>query len=724
MSTGRLRKTLAAVACLLVALSTAVVAAAPAPAPFTLEQALSFPFIPELVAAEQAPRIAWISLERGVRNVWVAEAPEWKARALTRFDRDDGQELTQLEISRDGGWVVFVRGGDHDSNWPVKVEPNPTSDPRRAKVEIWAAPWTGGEARALADGDQPALSPVGDRVAFVKDGEVTAVALDAKAGKAEAKPLFFVRGEVSDLRLSPDGTRLVFTCGRGGHSLIGLYSGDGQPLRYLAPSFARDSMPRFSPDGKRVAFVRQDGQGGPPQTLLEEHPDPFELWVADVASGAGRRVWASPRTLAGSAPWTQGWVNLDWAAGDRLVFLAELDGWPHLYSVALAGGEPRLLTPGKFMVEYAALTRDRSAFVYNANTGAGPDDDDRRHLFRVPVAGGAPVALTAGAGIEWLPAPLPDGGVAFVSADARRPGLPAILAPGARAPRLLATETVPADFAGSRFVEPRKVVFRAADGTEIHGQLFAPDAGAAKPAAGPRAAAIFVHGGPPRQMLLGFHYMDYYAYAYAMNQYLASRGFVALAINYRLGIGYGRAFQHAPHTGPTGAAEYQDVVAAAKFLAAQPGVDPRRIGIWGGSYGGYLTALALARDSELFAAGVDIHGVHDWMGEISDYKDAAQRYEKPADLAQATDVAWQSSPDSAVATWKSPVLLIHGDDDHNVHVQQTVDLIQRLRERGVRYEEMILPDEIHDFLRHATWLKVYAATEEFLARELAVAKAH
>src|SRR5918999_222104 len=108
----------------------------------------------------------------------------------------------------------------------------------------------------------------------------------------------------------------------------------------------------------------------------------------------------------------------------------------------------------------------------------------------------------------------------------------------------------------------------------------------------------------PRQMLLGWHYSDYYANAYAMNQYLASRGYIVLAINYRLGIGYGYEFHRPRNAGAQGASEYLDVKAAGEYLRSLPNVDPRRIGIYGGSYGGFLTALAIARDSDLFAAGV------------------------------------------------------------------------------------------------------------------------
>jgi dipeptidyl aminopeptidase/acylaminoacyl peptidase len=161
-------------------------------------------------------------------------------------------------------------------------------------------------------------------------------------------------------------------------------------------------------------------------------------------------------------------------------------------------------------------------------------------------------------------------------------------------------------------------------------------------------------------------------------------------------------------------------VAGARFLQSLPSVDGKRIGVWGGSYGGYLTALALARNSDIFKAGVDLHGVHDWS-RLMDRFGGTQgtRFEK-GDRDKAMEVAWNSSPDSAVDGWKSPVLLIQGDDDRNVRFQQTVDLAQRLAERDLPFEELVLPNEIHGFLRHASWVRADEATANFLARSLGV----
>lgn len=720
---------------------------------YSLSQILGFTYPAELVAAPQGQAIAWTMVQRGQRSIWVAQGPDFAPRRVVGYG-DDGQELTSLQFTADGSRLVYARGGDHGSNFPAafNLQPNPTSSPIEPKIEIWSVSLEGGAPIKLAEGDDPVVSPAGQRVVFARGRELWVVPAD---GSQPAKRLFFARGTSESPVFSPDGSKLAFVSNRGDHSFIAVYLADSVPLQYLAPSTNLDGMPRWSPDGSRIAFVRRPGRGGPASDPLSLEPQPWAIWVADLATGQAREVWKSPETLWGSYPRTLGGPNLAWAAGDRLVFLADLDGWPHLYSVPASGGEPLLLTPGSFMVEYVTLAPDRKSVVYNANTGPDPDDIERRHLYRVPVDAARPVALTSGSGIEWAPVLTADGStLAYLGSDARRPPLPYVQslagaapgepagAPGARAPRRAAAaqpaagsapralnqDLVPADFPAAQLVVPEHVTFEAPDGLTIHGQLFKPPAraaggrGARSPAAERSPAVVFVHGGPPRQMLLGWHYMFYYANSYAVNQYLASQGYVVLSVNYRLGIGYGHDFHNPPRAGVRGASEYQDVLAAGRYLKARPDVDPARVGIWGGSYGGYLTAMALARNSDVFAAGVDLHGVHDRAQWPSD------QFQLQAELGDgvtlndrlaAVRVSWESSPAAYVGTWRSPVLLIHGDDDRNVRVEQTVDLVQRLRKQKVPFEEMILPDEIHDFLLYRSWLRADSAVVAFFDKTLA-----
>ncbi len=682
---------------------------------FTLEQALSYPFVDHLVAAPHADRIAWVRTVRGVRNVWIADGPALTPRQVTQFKADDGQELTGLTFSPDGRTLVFVRGGDHDANWPAKdnLQPDPDSSLDEPKVTVWLADPTGAKPAApITEGDAPALTDAG-MLAYVKAGQVWTAKLDGTA----AHKLFFDRGKDGELAWSPDGRRLVFVSNREDHAFIGIYGGADRPLSWLAPSSSRDDAPVWSPDGMRIAFTRQPGIGGAPEPRLTDIPHPWSIWTADAATGAGRRVWNSDKTLHGSYPRVENEANLHWADTGRLVFLSTQDNWPHLYAVDdESGAEARLLTPGAFMVEHIAMAPDLGAVIYSANTGPSPADDDRRHLFAVKVAGGSPFALTSGETLEWSPAVLKTA-IAFIGADARNPPAVQVVLHGSGARKVLDGQAPPAEFAGDQFVVPKKVTFTAPDGLVIHGQLFQAPQGTQNGAA-KTPGLIFVHGGPPRQMMLGWSYMDYYTHAYAMNQYYAAHGYTVLSVNYRLGIGYGYDFQNPVGGGPKGSSEYQDVLAGGKYLQGVVGVDPARVGIWGGSYGGLLTALALARNSDLFKAGVDFHGVHDWSRVEAEREGPPLMRFEQGDRAQAADVAFHASPSSEVATWTSPVLLIQGDDDRNVRFNETIDLENRLAAKGVSVEELVIPNEIHGFLRWSSWLKADQAATDFLGRKL------
>ena len=180
---------------------------------------------------------------------------------------------------------------------------------------------------------------------------------------------------------------------------------------------------------------------------------------------------------------------------------------------------------------------------------------------------------------------------------------------------------------------------------------------------------------------------------------------------------YGRAFHDPPNSVWRGASEYQDVVAGGKFLQALENVDPHRIGLWGGSYGGTLTAMGLARNSDIFKAGVDFHGVHDWATFLPMW--VPENVDAAPDVKEARDLAFKSSAVASATSWRSPVLFIHGDDDRNVPFQQTTDLVEKLRAQNVAFEELIIPDEIHDLLRWNDWVRVYRATVEFFDRRLA-----
>ncbi|MCB9082221.1 MAG: S9 family peptidase [Lewinellaceae bacterium] len=675
----------------------------------------SYPFPNELTASATGSRIAWAFNESGLRNIYVAEGPSFAARRLTSYQMDDGQELTSVSVSADGNWVVYLRGGDHGSNWDDGVPVNPTFTPTPPKVQIWSVPFTGGEPNLIGEGENPTISPRSDQIVFERNNQLWTAPVD---GSAAAKQLFSARGNNGSAVWSPDGSRLAFRSNRGDHSFIGVFTNAETPIQWIAPSFHRDESPRWSPTGDQLCFVRMPGGGGAPDSVLVPRHQAWGIYVADLANGQTRRIWQAPPTLRGSVPSTHGGTNLHWAA-NRIVFLSYHDGWPHLYSLDPQGEgkEAMLLTAGNFMAEHISLSPDRKWLVFAGNTGPDPLDIDRRHVVRVPVDRPAMQVMTPGSGLEWSPVVTATGDLVFISATTQRPPIPATMPMAGGPMRLIAQERIPQNFPASSLVTPKQVIFQAADGVTVHAQWFERNDGRQER----KPAIVYIHGGPPRQMLLGWHYSDYYANAYAENQYLASQGFIVLSVNYRLGIGYGYEFHRPADGGTNGASEYRDIKAAGEWLARQPQVDPARIGVYGGSYGGYLTAMALGKDSRLFAAGVDIHGVHDRTSRTRNLL-LPESYERAPDAEQAARVAWESSPIAWVSGWTSPVLIIHGDDDRNVRFSQSVDLVQRLEAKGVPLETMVVVDDTHHFMLHANAVKVDAAISDFFVRRFKPAK--
>jgi dipeptidyl aminopeptidase/acylaminoacyl peptidase len=669
---------------------------------FTIEQIISAPFNSNLVAAKNGNRIAWASNEQGKHNIWVAEGPDFAPRQLTSYQEDDGGELSDLAFSADCNTIVYVRGEGKDSAGDYA---NPTSNPAGEQQTIWAVSWSGGAPVKIDVGTAPAVSSQG-QIAYGRSGEMWLTSLNA----SEKPKQIVVRGKNHPIDWSPDGSLLLFVSDRGDHSFIGIYDAKTQTVKFLAPSVDTDKDPVWSTDGKHVAFIRQPAvpRDMPDGYFIEpDRPHPWSIWVADVATESAREAWHSGPAMQDSYPYmaqdTGGGV-VHWAGDDQLVFASEADGWQHLYSISLNGGSAKLLTPGDCEVEQWSFAKDQKTVFFNSNCG----DLDRRHIWSVSSDGKNLNQLTHGDGVEWRPVVLSNNvDLLYFGSDATHPGrLFRTTLPGGQKTAQISSASWEQQFPTDKLVVPQAITYPSANGFEIHGQLFLPRN--LKPGE-KRPALIFLHGGSMRQMLLGWHYMYYYAGSYAMNQYLANRRYIVLAINYRSGVGYGRAFREAPNRAGRGASEYQDVVAAGKYLQSRNDVDDKRIGLWGGSYGGYLTALGLGRNSDLFVAGVDFHGVHDWPADNWEGKHI------PPDLVK---LAHESSPVSAVSTWKSPVLFIHGDDDRNVMFSQTVDLVARLRAQGVTVEQLIFPDEIHDFLLYRDWLKAYQATSDFFDRKL------
>lgn len=673
------------------------VAGLPAPArAFSVEDVLSAPFVDNVTASPDGTVLVWKVHLRGLRNLYTNEGGT--IRRITSYDQDDGQDIDNLGIFPGNDAIVYMRGGVQDNASGDNVNPLSIVPPPVRGVYLLGL--HGGSPQPIGLGSEVALSPRGNAVAWVFNGSLLMSTITKAANGYAASPatMLMIHGQAQNPVWSPDGTRVAFTNTRNDHSYIVIYTPASHSYVYATPDFSIDDYAAWSPDGTRVAYVRQPGAREDESLYLLPPHAPWSIWVADAATGRAHQAWQARRGMGETFYPSTSAAQIWWMQGDRIAFAWEGSGWQNLYAVSASGGNASALATGTFEAETIVASLDGTSLLYATNEG----DIDRRHIWQVGLDA-KPHALTSGAEDQWAPTALAHGDFAYVNAGYNT--VPTLTIGSTRS--AVIGEATPASFPASDLVAPQLVTFHAPDGLLIHAQLFVPRG------TGKHPAIVFDHGGPVRQMLPGFHYMEAYSNLYESNQYLVNRGFVVLSINYRSGIMYGHDFRQAKNIGWFGASEYQDVVAGARLLTTRSDVDAKRLGIYGLSYGGYLTAMGLARNSDIFKAGADFAGVHNWA-TMGDWYNGGKAIGTPAQRK----LAYDSSPIASLDTWRSPVFLSQGDDDRNVIFSQGVDLATRLRDRNIHVETMVFPNETHENQVWTQMVEQYQASADFLAREL------
>ncbi|MGH7678515.1 MAG: prolyl oligopeptidase family serine peptidase, partial [Gemmatimonadaceae bacterium] len=401
-------------------------------------------------------------------------------------------------------------------------------------------------------------------------------------------------------------------------------------------------------------------------------------------------------------------LRAGWLEGDRAWYLSEADGYSHLYTVRANGSEKRQLTSGKWEVLNAVVTPDKRTF-YLSTSETSPFDEQ---LWRMAAGGGAREKITPQPGLHQATLSPDEQWIADVHSKANRPPELFLMRNRAGAEMAQLTTSPTAEWLARSWLVPEIVWITASDGVKVPARIYRPKDMNAQPNG---AGVIFVHGAG---YLHNVHnYWSSYSREYMFHHLLASRGYVVLDIDYRGSAGYGRDWRTAIYR-HMGGRDLQDHVDGSKYLQREFGISPERIGIYGGSYGGFITLMALFTEPKQFGAGAGLRSVTDWAHYNHPY--TAQILNTP----EKDSVAFRrSSPIYFAAGLEDPLLIAHGMVDVNVHFQDVVRLAQRLIELGKENWEMaVYPVEDHGFVRPDSWTDEYSRIFKLFERHIGAAR--
>jgi dipeptidyl aminopeptidase/acylaminoacyl peptidase len=396
------------------------------------------------------------------------------------------------------------------------------------------------------------------------------------------------------------------------------------------------------------------------------------------------------------------WVNeigsSGWMPDDHSIyFTSEADGWAHLYSIDLSqpGAKAKQLTSGRFEVTRATISPDKKRF-YLVSSEKHPGE---RHIYAMGLDGGSRTAITSMTGSSIGEISPDDSTFGLVYSYSNKPPEVYVLRNTAGAAAIRVTTTPTEEWRSFKWADPQVLTFTARDGVDVYARLYTPEMlGARRDPLAP--GVVFVHGAGYAQN--AHKYWPSYYREYMFHNLLASRGYVVLDVDYRASSGYGRDWRTAIYR-HMGGKDLDDIVDGAKYLIEKQKVNPKRIGIYGGSYGGFMTLMAMFTSPDTFAAGAALRPVTDWAHYNHPY--TSNILNQPQDDPEAYR---QSSPIYFAGRLKGALLICHGIVDTNVHVQDTMRLVQRLIElRKENWQLAVFPVENHGFEQETSWADEY-----------------
>src|SRR5438477_235849 len=705
-----------------------------AASPLTIEQLIDIRHPSSPMWAPDGRSVVFVWDRAGVSKVYVVDAA---ASAPPRELPGAGGQLAGAFWSRDGRALMIVKNGDL---WRAPIDGSAAS-------AVWTTP-------AIESSMVP--SPDGTRVAFVRAAAGTTPGAGAAAGRGGRGR--GAGGAAGDLvvRTLADGKETVVVRSLE-HAIGGLgWSPDGQTLVFndVNPPIRHEQTPEYS--GSKIIYTVTENVPGESHAIAAAGGNPTSL---GMLGGFGGRRWFDARHLVvdrtsadfkrrttslvdvgGGEPkvlhedvkekfWS---ITGDANAGAQpspdgkwIAFLSDRDGWDHLYVMptdandrrATLSGSPIQITRGKFEAWRPAWSPDGTRIAFDANAENRYGD---RQLY-VASLGGDPshatiAALTSGRGTNIAPQWSPDGThLVYQHTDPHNSAdLWAIDVASKKTMRL--TDSMPAAMDRAAFVEPEMVKYAGPDGVQVPAWLLVPknlDRSKKHP------AIVWIHGDGVNQNYDGWHVQRNYAVYYSFHQYLLQKGYVVIAPDYRGSIGYGRDWREGVYM-DVGGKDAKDAWMAANYLKTLSYVDTDRVGVWGLSYGGFFTLIALTDQPRLFRAGVDVAGVVDYAMYYEDPYHGGWTASRIGTPAQNPKVYANASPLSHVDRLERPLLVLHGTSDVNVPYLHSVHLIDELMKKGKSdlASFMTYPGEFHYFTREHVLRDAWHRVEDFFDANL------
>jgi dipeptidyl aminopeptidase/acylaminoacyl peptidase len=673
----------------------------------TIEQIIDIRHPSSPVWSPDGRQIAFIWDRAGVSNLYLSHLDGAQPTALTSYS--DGS-IRKIFFNADGKLVYFARNGDL---WKVAIS-------RGVAQTAWSTP--------LGDGDL-APSPDHTRIAFTRKsgGEGSDLVVRSLSDSAETK-VAHDSVSISDPAWSPDGSQICYIGGATTipHDSSPSYS--GAKLIFANPEYVRGVLFAVSSSGSTPTAIGTKGDydafswTDSSHIVFARQSNQFKtrtIYVADIKDGKPKAIHEDKEEKFWSLPdWETGTEPLPSPDGRWIAFLSDTDGWDHIYVIPSAGGTPIQITKGHFEAWRPAWSHDSTRIAFDANQ---PDHPGDRRL-GVATIGGDPAHaaityITAGLGTNIEPFWSPDDKrLVYQHTDTRNSADLFVMDSQKSAKPVRLGDSMPAEMDRSMFVEPEFVHYPGPDGQSVPAWLFVPrslDRSKKHP------AIIWIHGDGINQNYDGWHVQRNYAVYYSMHQYLLQEGYVVIAPDYRGSIGYGRDWRNGVYM-DVGGNDAKDAWMAANYLKSQPYVDNNRIGVWGLSYGGFFTLIAMTDEPTLFRCGIDVAGVVDYEMYYNDPYHGDWTESRIGTPEQNPKVYANASPISHIDRLARPLLVLHGTADVNVPFIESVWLLDEAlkKNKGPLLTFMMYPGEFHYFTREHVLRDAWHRVDDYFAMHL------